>query len=50
MAGKGRKFKFHGAFASKSDAMRKKSRVRGFIRKVSIKGHRRYVVMTRRKG
>ena len=46
MAGKGKLFKFHGAFKSKRAAVRKEGLVHGFIRKVSIKGHRRYVVLT----
>src|SRR5262245_56307187 len=46
--GKGRRFKFHGAFGSKAAAVRKERRVKhAFIRPTNIKGHRRYMVLTR---
>jgi len=48
MAGKGRKFKFHGAFKSKADAVRKERAVGGFIREFKVKGQTRYTVMTER--
>jgi hypothetical protein len=50
MAGRGRKFKFHGAFKSKARAVRKERSVHGFIERHKIKGHTRYIVMTRRRG
>ncbi len=50
MAGRGRKVTFHGAFASKKKAQAKKHRVGGFLRRVTVRGSRRWVVMTRRKG
>lgn len=46
MAGKGRRFVFHGAFKSKADAKRKERAVGGFVRAKSIRGHRRYIVMS----
>jgi len=48
VAGKGRKFKFHGAFSSKRDAKRKERQTGGFIRRVKIRGSTRFVVMTQR--
>ena len=45
MAGKGKKFTFHGAFSRKSDAVREERKVGGFIKRRNIKGHTRYVVM-----
>ncbi len=45
----GRRVCFHGAFSSKADARRKERRVRGFIRRLRIRGHVRYVVMTRKR-
>lgn len=48
MAGKGRRFKFHGAFGKKSDAKRKERSTGGFIRKASIKGKARWLVLTGR--
>jgi len=50
VAGRGRKVKFHGAFGSKAAARRKERSVGGYIRAAMIKGHRRYLVLTRRKG
>lgn len=49
MAGRGRKFTFHGAFKSKKKAVRKEHAVGGFIRKKRIRGHTRYVVMRGRR-
>lgn len=37
---------FHGAFVRKADAIRKERRVHGFIQPRTIRGQRRYVVMT----
>ena len=48
MAKTGRRFKFHGAFSSKIEAIKKERKVHGFIRPANIRGHRRYVVMTER--
>lgn len=50
MAGTGNKVKFHGAFGSKADAVRKERSTPGaFIEKRHMRGGVRYVVMTRRK-
>lgn len=46
MAGKGKRFDFHGAFAKKEDAVRKEKEVGGFIRERKINGHVRYFVLT----
>lgn len=49
MAKRGRKVVFHGAFKTKAKAVRKEGRVaRSYIRKTRIKGHTRYMVLTRR--
>ena len=49
MVGRGRKFKFHGAFKSKRKAMAKeRAGSNRFIREAKIKGHRRYIVMSRK--
>lgn len=48
MAKRGRKVSFHGAFKSKAKAVAKERRVGGFIRAITVRGQRRYVVMTRR--
>lgn len=49
MAKRGKKFVFHGAFATKKKAKKKEARVKGaFIRPVKIKRKTRYLVMTRR--
>ena len=52
MAGKGRKFSFHGAFKKKADARRKESAIGGFIRRMTICRKnicsKRYVVMKKR--
>lgn len=50
MAGKGKFFSFHGAFASKADAVKKERRVGGFIRAKRVRGKIRYFVMTERSG
>jgi len=42
----GKKVCFHGSFARKEDAKRKELEVRGFIREIEVRGHKRYVVMT----
>lgn len=47
MAQRGRRFTFHGAFGSKAAAVWKERKVHGFIRPTKIKGHRRYMVLTR---
>lgn len=48
MSKKGRKFTFHGAYSTKSKAVRKERKVKGFIRRVKVRGSTRYLVMTRR--
>jgi hypothetical protein len=48
MAGKGKKITFHGAFSTKARAVKKERSIGGFIRAVSIKGRKRYVVMKRK--
>ena len=48
MAGPGRRVTFHGAFGHKADAVRKERQVGGFIRPITVQGHRRFAVMTRR--
>lgn len=51
MAKRGRKFTFHGAFATKAAAKRKERRVGGFILKRRMRGRGvRYLVVTKRKG
>jgi hypothetical protein len=50
MAKRGRKVTFHGAFKSKEKAVAKERSVGGFIRPITVRGHRRFVVMTRRGG
>lgn len=48
MSGKGRRVRFHGAYAKKADAERKEARLAGaFIRPIRVRGQRRYAVMTR---
>jgi hypothetical protein len=49
MAGKGKKFDFHGSFARKEDAVTKEKEVSGFIREHAIRGKTRYYVFTVRK-
>jgi hypothetical protein len=48
MAKQGRKVTFHGAYSKKEDAVRKERQVDGFIREITVRGRRRYAVMTRR--
>jgi hypothetical protein len=48
-AGHGYGMDFHGAFGSKADAVRKERQVHGFIRPATIKGEKRYIVMSPRK-
>ncbi len=48
MAKVGRKFVFHGAFASKAAAREKEHEVGGFVRPATVRGHRRFMVLTRR--
>jgi hypothetical protein len=50
MAKTGRKVKFHGAFKSKEKARAKERQVGGFIKAITVRGSRRFVVMTRRGG
>lgn len=46
-AGRGRRMTFHGAFGTKAAAVRKEHRVRGgFIQPRTIKGEKRYLVMS----
>ncbi len=50
MAGRGRRVMFHGAFGTKAKARRKERRVKhGYIRRIKVRGHVRYAVLTRRK-
>lgn len=42
----GKRVCFHGAFRKKSDARRKEREVGGFIRKITVRGDVRYVVMS----
>lgn len=50
MSGRGRRVTFHGAFKSKEKARQRERRREGaFIKEVSIKGHRRYLVITERR-
>jgi hypothetical protein len=49
MIRRGKKFVFHGSFTDKARAIRKEKSVDGFIRSVQVKGHRRYLVLTRRR-
>lgn len=46
MAHRGRRVTFHGAFSSKAAARRKEHLVEGFIQARTIRGARRYVVLT----
>jgi hypothetical protein len=49
MAKKGRRVVFHGAFGTKSDAVRKEKAGSGrFIKTVKVRGQKRYVVMSRK--
>ena len=46
----GRKVVFHGAFKTKAGAVRKEHRVpHSYVRAKRIKGHMRYMVLTRRR-
>ena len=48
--GRGRRFTFHGAFATKAKAQARERAGRGrFIRRVKVRGSVRYVVMERRR-
>lgn len=50
MAGKGKRFTFHGSFTSKVRAVRKESKVaRSFVRRVRTKNGIRYLVMKKLK-
>jgi hypothetical protein len=49
MAGKGRKFVFHGSFKKKREAVKEERKVGGFILKRKIENHLRYLVLTERK-
>jgi hypothetical protein len=46
MAGKGKRFNFHGSFNKKADAVAKEKEVSGFIREKKVGGHVRYFVLT----
>ena len=49
MAGKGYKVTFHGTYTTKAAAQQKeRSLGGGFIRAITIRGRRRYLVMTKR--
>lgn len=49
MAGKGRRYRFHGAFRTKAHARRKeRARSGAFIKRVKIRHHTRYLVLTER--
>lgn len=46
---RGRRVNFHGAFGTKSRAMRKEaSRPGSWIKRVKVRGHVRYVVMSQK--
>lgn len=50
MAGKGRKFTFHGAFGSKAKAEAKEKKLkRAFIRRIKVRGQTRFLVLQRRR-
>lgn len=49
MAGIGKKFEFHGAFANKAEAVKKEQEVGGFIRERVVHGKTRYFVLTEKK-
>jgi hypothetical protein len=49
LGAKGKKFEYHGSYASKSDAVKKEAEVHGFIREHKIGGKTRYYVLTVRK-
>jgi len=44
--GEGKKFKFHGSFDSKKSARTREQEVKGFIIERTVKGKRRYFVLT----
>lgn len=45
--GRGRRFLFHGSFTSKEDARRREKAVKGgFIREVTVRGRRRFAVLS----
>lgn len=46
----GKRVVFHGAFKSKADAEKKERHVGGFIKTSTIRGSRRYVVMSAKPG
>jgi hypothetical protein len=46
MAGKGKRFNFHGSYSKKADAVAKEKEVSGFIREKNIGGKTRYFVLT----
>ncbi len=48
MSKRGKKVVFHGAYGTKAKAVRKERQVGGFIRRVTVRGRRRYVVMTKK--
>lgn len=50
MAKRGQRVVFHGAFSSKSRAVAKERKLGkgAYVRPTTIKGHRRYMVLTRR--
>lgn len=48
MAFKGKQFKFHGSFTHKTDAINRERRGRKrFIREITVKGKKRYMVLER---
>lgn len=48
MAGRGRQVVFHGAFAAKADAVRKARAVGGFVLPFTVRGQKRYAVVTKK--
>lgn len=47
--GRGRRFLFHGSFTEKEDARRREKAVKGaFIREVTVRGRRRFAVLSTR--
>jgi hypothetical protein len=49
MAGLGTKFDFHGSYTDKAEAVKKEKEVGGFIRERTVKGQKRYFVLTVKK-
>lgn len=45
----GKKVMFHGAFGTEADARIVQRKVKGFIKVITVRGHKRYVVMTKEK-